>query len=349
MIIRIIPQLIKSPRYQNQLWIEKGQNHRGNKVKKTKDLNLDHNILVQEFISDQFLVHGHSFQIGVWVLFTYIEPLRFYIIPEFSHRLASAKFSLDDLNDTRKYVTDGFKDLKEPHTFPEMRHRVEAGYSKAQMIASYITDAGHNISKIHDQIYDAIRSVLYSGSDVMVQEFRKMYGSTPTRNVAHNFFEFTRWDFILGSNMQVYLLEVNASPNMIVEYSPRALRYEAYLFNVLHILGADKGGHASHRNWLRNSDVLVSKAMCYKPMCESCSSEECLQCGHCHTEDHVTMLKESLGEHLNRLGMRRLHPKPMTHGGVTSTDYWREYIPKLERLNQAWFEEKCKQDTYWCT
>ncbi|XP_072017292.1 probable tubulin polyglutamylase ttll-15 [Amphiura filiformis] len=148
--------------------------------------------------------------------------------------------------------------------------------------------------------------------------------------------------------MQVYLLEVNASPDMAMGIE-NAARYEGFLLSVLRILGTDIGGHAAHGNRLRNSDVLVYKAMCYEPMCESCTSEECLPCGHCLTAGHMTMLKESLGEHLNRLGMRRLHPKPMTHEGVTSEEYWKEDIPKRERLNQAWFEEKCKQDTYWCT
>ncbi|XP_072016965.1 probable tubulin polyglutamylase ttll-15 [Amphiura filiformis] len=126
----------------------------------------------------------------------------------------------------------------------------------------------------------------------------------------------------------------------------RTIRYERVLFSYLHILGSDKGGHG---NRLRNSNVLVSKAMCYEPTCESCSLEECLLCGHCLTTDHVTMLKDSFGEHLNRLDLRRLHPKPMTHAGVTGTYYWKEYVPKRESLNQAWFDDKCKQDTYWCT
>ncbi|XP_072016967.1 probable tubulin polyglutamylase ttll-15 [Amphiura filiformis] len=143
---------------------------------------------------------------------------------------------------------------------------------------------------------------------------------------------------------------VNASPELNFQgiRHPRTVRSEHVLFNVLHILGADTGGRGVQGNRLRNSDVLVYKAMCYEPMCESCTSEECLLCRHCLTADHVIMLKDSLGEQLNRLGMRRYHPKPMTHGGVTSTEYWREYIPKREQLNQAWFEEKCKQDTYWC-
>ncbi|XP_072016966.1 probable tubulin polyglutamylase ttll-15 [Amphiura filiformis] len=86
---------LKSARYRNQLWIEKSQTHRGNQVKEIKDLNLDQDILVQEFISDQYLICGHSFNIGAYVLLTSIEPLRFYINHhEFNHRIAPEKFLL---------------------------------------------------------------------------------------------------------------------------------------------------------------------------------------------------------------------------------------------------------------
>ena len=72
------------------------------------DINLDQNSLVQEFISDQYLIHGHTFQTGVYVLMTSIDPLRVYIYAnEFNHRLAPEKFSKTNFDDPRSYITDG--------------------------------------------------------------------------------------------------------------------------------------------------------------------------------------------------------------------------------------------------
>ncbi|XP_072016964.1 probable tubulin polyglutamylase ttll-15 [Amphiura filiformis] len=155
-----------------------------------------------------------------------------------------------------------------------------------------------------------IRSVVYSRKDLLQQIYQEKYGSMSPHRC--NFFEFTRWDFILGADMKVYLLEANLSPEMPSKGPghQKTITRELHLYNVMRILGADrKGGHAE--NWLRNSDVLLFAAICYKPVCASCTSEECFLCGHCLTADHVSMLKESLGEHLNRQGMRRLHPMPM--------------------------------------
>ncbi|XP_072017289.1 probable tubulin polyglutamylase ttll-15 [Amphiura filiformis] len=231
-----------------------------------------------------------------------------------------------------------------------MKHLLQKRYCRGQMVTSYITDAGHNVSEIHTQIYDAIRSVVYSRKDIIQHILQEKYGSMPSHSC--NFFEFTRWDFILGADMKVYLLEANLSPDMSSKGPghDRTMRNERHLYNVIRTLGADrKSGHAN--SWLRNSDVLVSAAICYKPMCASCTSEECFLCGHCLTEDHVTILKESFGEHLNRQGMRRLHPMPMTQeeSTVKRQQPRTGYMSKLEQLNQVWFQEKCKQNAYWCT
>ncbi len=67
---------------------------------------------MQEFISDQFLIHGYSFKIGVNVLITSIDPLRFYMnLHDVHPTLAPQKFSLDDLNNTQNYMTDGHKEV----------------------------------------------------------------------------------------------------------------------------------------------------------------------------------------------------------------------------------------------
>ncbi|XP_072018069.1 probable tubulin polyglutamylase ttll-15 [Amphiura filiformis] len=345
--------LMKIPRHKNRLWIEKAQRHKG-KVKQVKDINLDQSILVQELISKQILLHDHAFKTSVHVLFTSIEPLRFYVIPyEFDHVLTPEKFSLDDLNDTRKYFTDGHKENKKVHTLPEMSRHNKAGYTDGQMVASYLMDAGLDVSTIHGQIYDAIRSIVYSRRDIIQQIYQEMYAGSKS-SFSSNFFELMRWDFILGDNLQIYLLEVNPAPQMTFRGAgiPSTMKNERHLYNAMRTLGVDKiGGHTAKGNWLRDSDVLVSASICYKSTCESCTSQECLLCRHCLPDDHVTMLKESLGQHLNRQGMRRLHPKPMMNGGgsVKEYDTRREYIPKREQLNTDWMEEKCKQDTYWCS
>ncbi len=63
--------------------------------------------LVQEFISNQFLVHGKAIQVGFKVLITSAEPLRVYIQTESTHRCASKPFYPINVNDNGTYLTDG--------------------------------------------------------------------------------------------------------------------------------------------------------------------------------------------------------------------------------------------------
>ncbi len=63
--------------------------------------------LVQEFISNQFLVSGKAIQVAFKVLITSAEPLRVYIQTESTHRCALKPFY--DVNDNGTYVTDGIE------------------------------------------------------------------------------------------------------------------------------------------------------------------------------------------------------------------------------------------------
>ena len=56
-----------------------------------------------------------------------------------------------------------------------------------------------------------------------------------------NFFEMVRFDFILDSKLNVYLLEVNMSPNLSsLHFARNKLLYEETLFGLLSLVGIAK-------------------------------------------------------------------------------------------------------------
>ena len=62
------------------MFVQKNSNHRGIKIEKLEDLDLDKKgSFVQEFIHDPFLVDGYKFDIGVYTMITSIDPLRIYV------------------------------------------------------------------------------------------------------------------------------------------------------------------------------------------------------------------------------------------------------------------------------
>ncbi|XP_072042805.1 probable tubulin polyglutamylase ttll-15 [Amphiura filiformis] len=91
-----------------QRWIQKGIQHRGNIVKPIRDLDLDKEGVIQEFISNQLLIHGHVAQFVAFVVVTSITPLRAYIYStDPSGRIAPNKYEPDDFGNIDTYVTDG--------------------------------------------------------------------------------------------------------------------------------------------------------------------------------------------------------------------------------------------------
>ena len=64
-------------------------------------------ILIQEFISDQLLIYGRTFNTGIRTLITSLKPLRaYYIGSDFSHRVSDEQYNASDLRNTATYVTD---------------------------------------------------------------------------------------------------------------------------------------------------------------------------------------------------------------------------------------------------
>lgn len=69
-------------------------------------------------------------------------------------------------------------------------------------------------------------------------------------NLQHNFFELLRFDFIMDVKMNVYLMEVNMSPNLTPtneKFENYSLGYEQLIFNTLKTIGAGSHGELKQR------------------------------------------------------------------------------------------------------
>ena len=57
------------------------------------------------------------------------------------------------------------------------------------------------------------------------------------------FFEMVRFDFVVGSNMQLYLMEANMSPNLSSKHFALNRRlYEQVVYSLLRLSGVVRGG-----------------------------------------------------------------------------------------------------------
>lgn len=74
---QIIDYAKKNPNY---LFVQKSNSHRGIKILKINDMNLDKSgTFIQEYVQNPLLIDGLKFDIGIYTILTSVDPLRVYI------------------------------------------------------------------------------------------------------------------------------------------------------------------------------------------------------------------------------------------------------------------------------
>ena len=93
----------------------------------------------------------------------------------------------------------------------------------------YVYVAGRNAAKLKNDLYSAI-------ADVYLQQERHLVSSARNYKSKHNFFELVRFDFVLDDDLNVYLMEVNMSPNLSSAHFVRnSALYEHVVYGLLSV------------------------------------------------------------------------------------------------------------------
>lgn len=87
---RYIPAAFKMPNDQeaflhyaklnpSKKFVQKSNDHRGIRIRDSRDTNFTTGTFIQEFIERPYLVDGYKFDIGIYTVITSVDPLRVYI------------------------------------------------------------------------------------------------------------------------------------------------------------------------------------------------------------------------------------------------------------------------------
>ena len=91
---------------ENVMFVQKNSNHRGIKIERVEELDLDtQGSFVQVFVDDPLLIDGYKFDIGVYTMVTSIDPLRIYVYEgDVLVRFCPEKYHPFDAKKKDKYV-----------------------------------------------------------------------------------------------------------------------------------------------------------------------------------------------------------------------------------------------------
>ncbi|XP_070072672.1 probable tubulin polyglutamylase ttll-15 [Drosophila takahashii] len=292
------------------LFVQKNNRHRQIKIKEIKEIDLQSNdSFVQEFIQRPFLVDNHKFDIGVYVVITSVNPLRVYIYTgDIRFRFCPIEYHPFDAENVGKYVVAG--DFLNPWKIAalEKYHAVYGGNSRMSFEA-YVRDQGRDPFKIWPQVEEIIRKTVLAKEKDIVNALHSF--ST------HNFFELMRFDLFIDEDLKVYLMEANMSPNLYgnqINHLFEQVLYSAFNLVGIRSISATAGIMYGENNTLLTIDQNLATGLnqCAEHNCDqSCEKDECDLCLMCLNELEKETLQNAYQEHLHRVSMKRIVPKPI--------------------------------------
>ncbi|KAG5668597.1 hypothetical protein PVAND_016533 [Polypedilum vanderplanki] len=339
-------------RFVQKLW-----SNRGISLKSVDEMNFKifgpgYKYFGQEYIEDPLLIDGYKFDFGVYVLVSSFDPLRIYYYEKnVLIRLCAEKYNPNDYSNVNSYVISDACNF--PWDIEGIAQYYNKSYTYKESLNAYLTKHGYDVSKIWTQVEDCVREIV-----VEKEESFKFWMHRYA--FKHTFFELFRFDFILNNNLDLFLIEINQSPNV----NPSAILwrdqrlFENLLFNVFTLIGV--GSYLPKEDFRFGNDkveamichdetLTVLPEICINSPCnDTCSDKNlCSLCFNCMTNNQKHELHLAYRETKNKGTMKRVFPAPAAD--IEEMDD--EYLNNLNEENRwltLWYIEMCKKDVDFC-
>ncbi|XP_013106312.1 probable tubulin polyglutamylase ttll-15 [Stomoxys calcitrans] len=332
-------------------FVEKHNEHRNIIIKSPDQINLNsNNTFVQEFVQTPFLVDGYKFDIGVYVVITSVNPLRIYIYSgDVLLRFCPVKYYPFNASNIDKYVVGD--DYLPTWKLPSLKKYYKyLGGGMRDSFDAYVSEQNLDPSIIWAQVEDYIRiTILAKEKDIVniLQSYK-----------IQNFFDLIRFDFIVDEKLKVYLMEANMSPNLSsAHFKQNSLLYEQILYSVFNLVGIGSPLKSTPLLRLEPGDEIISTEknlatnlnICALHGCDtSCNRSECDLCLPCLSGSHYEVLTKAYREHLHKVNMKRIFPRPVSNIRSFNISAEVESMTKRNSWMTRWFYYKCLYDSFWC-
>jgi tubulin monoglycylase TTLL15 len=211
--------VVKNP---EKKFVRKSDTNRGVYIVSTNEIDFENqnDQIYQEFIENPFLVDGHAFDLGVYVLVTSINPLRVYRFQDDAFlRFCPEQYHPFDPKNVDKYVV--YETQKTIDQIPSLRSAVvEQKMSFKASFEWYLKTRGFSKSNLWSQIDNIVVTMFLSNEENLMES---MSEESKIENF-DNFFELLRFDFLIDDDFIVHLMEINLSPNL----TPASERFEIH-------------------------------------------------------------------------------------------------------------------------
>ena len=171
--------------------------------------------VVQEYISNPYLIDGFKFDLRVYVLLTGCYPLRVFIYKEGLARFATSKYSIpspENICDECMHLTNYAVNKMSSNFIHNQDPTIDDIGHKRSMtsIFKHLQAQGKDIIKLQAQIDDIIIKTLCCVQPILAHYYKASQPSDLSNSMC---FEILGFDIIIDSNLTPFVLEVNHTPS----------------------------------------------------------------------------------------------------------------------------------------
>ncbi|CAD8160906.1 unnamed protein product [Paramecium pentaurelia] len=188
---------------------------RGIFLTKKLDPFLDKHYVVQEYISNPYLIDGLKFDLRIYVMLKSITPLKIFMYQEGLARFSTKKYvkpQKKNLSSVTMHLTNyAINKRSKDFVFNNDTNKDDVGHKRSlSSVFKYLKEQGHDV----DQLISQIKSVIVKTIQSVQPDLAHLY-----RSQQHNVdgieqcFELFGFDILLDSNLKPWLLEVNHTPS----------------------------------------------------------------------------------------------------------------------------------------
>lgn len=168
-------------------------------------------LVVQDYISNPYLINRSKFDLRLYVLVTSFDPLRIYLYPDGLVRFASVPYSVDvkDLKDRYMHLTNySINKLSSLYTANEDANACKGHKWTLSKLWEYMEKKGVNTKRLWKNLQELVIKTIISGESSIVPLCRE------NMNSHYSCYELFGIDVLLDEHLKTWLLEVNISPSL---------------------------------------------------------------------------------------------------------------------------------------
>ncbi|XP_065339893.1 probable tubulin polyglutamylase TTLL2 isoform X2 [Cloeon dipterum] len=189
------------------------------------ELNYASSAVVQKYVTNPLLIGGYKFDLRLYACIPSFRPLCVYLYREGLVRFATDKFSLADLNNLFRHLTNSSLNRLGPG-YTRQKERVGAGCKwSLKQLRHYLNQSGESDWLLWQKIASIVALT------VLAQN-----ASAPPPP-APNCFEFYGFDILVDTSLRPWLLEVNLSPALGADSDVDAAVKKPMLHDMFDLMG----------------------------------------------------------------------------------------------------------------